>query len=414
MRPVRDTFCSYCGTAYASPLAYPRTCAHCKTTVWANPVPVSVVLVPVQDAGRTGLLVVRRAIEPAAVDREVARRIAGAFLLLVRRVVLLVDHDQPEPGQRCKNRQSCAEHDVGLPKMGQQPMLQTLHRRQAAVHGHHPIAWKTIGKSSLKLRREVDLGHQNQRLTARGQHLLGGMQINLGFATAGDPVQQHRLGRRLAPGGLESRQRSQLLGRQIRTPRRSDGLRHGTRGELLGQPGQTLVQPGRIEFAKRRRQHRQSQLADTALVIAGRKIHQRQPGGRHRWQRIENLAHRPQRVVGLAIRDGHFRQFCRRNVPDDAQQLPLAQWRAQQGTRRAASLAEVVECSAQSTVRRGVHRHPQHHGRWVGRHRRAGHFVLQIFVITSRNRAKSMIKKKISVYPRILWITLWKSCSRLR
>ena len=66
MRPVRDTFCSYCGTAYASPLAYPRTCAHCKTTVWANPVPVSVVLVPVQDAGRTGLLVVRRAIEPAA------------------------------------------------------------------------------------------------------------------------------------------------------------------------------------------------------------------------------------------------------------------------------------------------------------------------------------------------------------
>jgi ADP-ribose pyrophosphatase YjhB (NUDIX family) len=32
--------------------------------VWANPVPVVVLLVPVKDAGRTGLLTVRRAIPP--------------------------------------------------------------------------------------------------------------------------------------------------------------------------------------------------------------------------------------------------------------------------------------------------------------------------------------------------------------
>jgi ADP-ribose pyrophosphatase YjhB (NUDIX family) len=62
--PTRDTFCSYCGTAYPPPLAYPRTCAGCKTTIWANPIPVSVVLVPVVKEGRTGLLVIRRGIEP--------------------------------------------------------------------------------------------------------------------------------------------------------------------------------------------------------------------------------------------------------------------------------------------------------------------------------------------------------------
>jgi len=62
--PTQDTFCSYCGTAYVPPLAYPRTCATCKTTVWSNPIPVSVVLVPVERDGRTGLLVVRRDIEP--------------------------------------------------------------------------------------------------------------------------------------------------------------------------------------------------------------------------------------------------------------------------------------------------------------------------------------------------------------
>ena len=64
MSLTRDTFCSYCGTAYPAPVSYPRTCVSCKAQVWANPIPVSVVLAPVVGGGRTGLLVVRRAIEP--------------------------------------------------------------------------------------------------------------------------------------------------------------------------------------------------------------------------------------------------------------------------------------------------------------------------------------------------------------
>ena len=64
MALVRDAHCSFCGTKYAEPLAYPRTCTSCKTQVWANPIPVSVVLVQVVDGARTGLLVIRRAIPP--------------------------------------------------------------------------------------------------------------------------------------------------------------------------------------------------------------------------------------------------------------------------------------------------------------------------------------------------------------
>ncbi|HEX4515935.1 MAG TPA: NUDIX domain-containing protein [Polyangiaceae bacterium] len=60
----RDTFCSYCGTAFEAAGAYPRTCGKCKTTIWANPIPVAVVLVPIVRGDRTGLLVVRRGIEP--------------------------------------------------------------------------------------------------------------------------------------------------------------------------------------------------------------------------------------------------------------------------------------------------------------------------------------------------------------
>ena len=63
-RPVRDTFCNYCGTRFAETSAYPRTCRGCGAQVWANPIPVAVVLVPVVVGARTGLLVVRRAIPP--------------------------------------------------------------------------------------------------------------------------------------------------------------------------------------------------------------------------------------------------------------------------------------------------------------------------------------------------------------
>jgi ADP-ribose pyrophosphatase YjhB (NUDIX family) len=65
-RPLKDRHCSYCGTAYLEPLDYPRRCPSpaCAIEVWANPIPVCVVLVPVRLAEATGLLVLRRGIEP--------------------------------------------------------------------------------------------------------------------------------------------------------------------------------------------------------------------------------------------------------------------------------------------------------------------------------------------------------------
>jgi ADP-ribose pyrophosphatase YjhB (NUDIX family) len=64
MALVRDSFCSYCGTRYADPNAYPRTCPGCKYQTWANPIPVCVTIVPVVDEGRSGVLVIRRNIPP--------------------------------------------------------------------------------------------------------------------------------------------------------------------------------------------------------------------------------------------------------------------------------------------------------------------------------------------------------------
>ncbi|PZF98545.1 NUDIX domain-containing protein [Micromonospora endophytica] len=65
MTPVAHSHCSYCGTAYPATAGWPRICAACGETVWRNPLPVAVALLPVRTSGGLGVVVVRRDIEPA-------------------------------------------------------------------------------------------------------------------------------------------------------------------------------------------------------------------------------------------------------------------------------------------------------------------------------------------------------------
>ncbi|MFB9888862.1 NUDIX domain-containing protein [Planobispora takensis] len=57
---IKNAHCSYCGTAFAADQAWPRTCSGCENTSYLNPLPVAVMVLPVDE----GLLVLRRAIEP--------------------------------------------------------------------------------------------------------------------------------------------------------------------------------------------------------------------------------------------------------------------------------------------------------------------------------------------------------------
>jgi ADP-ribose pyrophosphatase YjhB (NUDIX family) len=57
---TQHSHCSYCGQPFEIDQAWPRSCAACGNTSFVNPLPVAVVLLPVDD----GLLVVRRNIEP--------------------------------------------------------------------------------------------------------------------------------------------------------------------------------------------------------------------------------------------------------------------------------------------------------------------------------------------------------------
>ncbi|GAA4575562.1 NUDIX domain-containing protein [Micromonospora coerulea] len=57
--------CSYCGAVYRAEAGWPRVCAVCGQTVWRNPLPVAVAILPVRTATGLGVVVVRRDIEPA-------------------------------------------------------------------------------------------------------------------------------------------------------------------------------------------------------------------------------------------------------------------------------------------------------------------------------------------------------------
>ena len=64
MPPVKPyTFCSFCGTRFPPSENWPRTCPACHNTTYRNPLPVAVMLVPVEEKG---LLLIRRLVEPQA------------------------------------------------------------------------------------------------------------------------------------------------------------------------------------------------------------------------------------------------------------------------------------------------------------------------------------------------------------
>ena len=56
----KDRHCGHCGVAFATGVAYPRTCTGCGNITYKNPIPVAVLLLPVDD----GLLGIKRGIEP--------------------------------------------------------------------------------------------------------------------------------------------------------------------------------------------------------------------------------------------------------------------------------------------------------------------------------------------------------------
>ena len=303
------------------------------------------------------------------INRQITRRIARAFLLLVAQVVFFVHHDQPQMRNRCQDCHARSQHNARLPGVRSQPALQALRRCHATVQRHDALLGKACGKALLQLGGEVDFRHQHQHLRLRvvRQRLRHRLQIHLGFAAAGCTKQQQRSGACVARCGLHRGNGLLLLLSQYSwLIKRRCGWVCGVCSRLIrcvcfllshiffGQRLQTARQLHLIQFTQLRRQGRQCHFAQTALVVARGKGHQLPPCGVQRGHIVPGL----QNGFGLhACRRG----LCvRPTVPHHAQHAALPQRHAHQGAGRQPFVVRVVQrCGRQRAVRGQGHQYQQ-------------------------------------------------------
>ncbi len=142
-----------------------------------------------------------------AVGGDVAGVVARVALLLVGRVVLLVDDDQPEPLDGREDRGARADGDPRLAAAQPPPLVVALALRQRGVQERDGVA-EARGEARDGLRRERDLRHERDHALAALERRGRRAQVDLGLARAGDAVQQVRRAGR----GLDRRERVGLGG----------------------------------------------------------------------------------------------------------------------------------------------------------------------------------------------------------
>lgn len=92
--PGLNSHCSYCGSRFPEAEPWPRQCKSCHHTSYLNPLPVVVVMLPIEN----GLIVIRRNIEP----RKGTLNLPGGYL------------DLDETWQQGARRELCEETGIDI------------------------------------------------------------------------------------------------------------------------------------------------------------------------------------------------------------------------------------------------------------------------------------------------------------
>ena len=144
-------------------------------------------------------------ITPRHLGRHLARVVARAGALLVAGLVLLVDDDEAQVAERAKERRAGADDHAGRTAGDHIPLVQALAGREARMEHGDRLA-KTRAEAADGLGRQRDLGHEHAGRTAGRQHALNRRKVNLGFAGAGDAVDQHHVSMSVQTGALNLRE----------------------------------------------------------------------------------------------------------------------------------------------------------------------------------------------------------------
>ncbi len=142
-----------------------------------------------KDDGGTGQLA-----EP---DRDIPRLDPGRPVALVGRVVLLVDDDQPDVGERGEDRESRPHHDVDIGRPDPPPLVRPLALAEAGMdegHADGEIRAETVDEGH----GQRDLRDEDQGRPSALERRDDRLDVDRGLAAAGHSVEQER--RRVAGG----------------------------------------------------------------------------------------------------------------------------------------------------------------------------------------------------------------------
>jgi hypothetical protein len=114
--------------------------------------------------------------------------IAEALVLLERRIVLLIDDDEPEVCNRSKESRPGADGDSDATTPKSLPRVFALPRRQATVE-HCDVIAETRSKSADELGSQSDLGYEQDRARPRFADLVDSPEVNLGLSRPGHAMQ---------------------------------------------------------------------------------------------------------------------------------------------------------------------------------------------------------------------------------
>ena len=153
--------------------------------------------------------------------------------------MLLVDDDEPEPGDGREDRRARADDDARLPARDPLALVAPLGVRERRVQHRDAVA-EARREPADGLRRERDLGHEHDRAAPALERGGAGLEVDLGLAAAGRAVEEDVAAAPVERGddrldGLSLRRR-QLRGRGLaaEAPSRAGARRSPRRARMCG------------------------------------------------------------------------------------------------------------------------------------------------------------------------------------